>query len=88
MSRVLDDLEARKLVKRSPHPDDRRRSVVAPTKKGLGWHRTASPTVLTAVDEAMGGLTAPQRKALRDLLRVLLQLPAAPLKRRARAPKE
>ncbi len=91
MSRVLDDLEARKLVRRGPHPDDRRRSLVEPTKKGLGWYRTAAPTVLTAVDEAMGALTERQRRSLRDLLRVLLSLPPAPAepvkKRRARPAK-
>lgn len=78
LSRVLEDLEARKLVRRSPDPDDRRRSVVEPTKRGLAWYRSASPAVIAAVDEAMGALSPARREALRDLLRVLLQLPAEP----------
>lgn len=75
MSRVLEDLESRKLVRRSPDPSDRRRSVVEPTKRGLAWYRSASPTVIAAVDEAMRALSPAQRETLRDLLRVLLQLP-------------
>lgn len=84
MSRVLDDLEARKLVRRTAHPDDRRRLVVAPTARGLRWYGGASPTVLTAVDVAMHGLTARQRRSLRTLLRALLQMPSEPVKRPAK----
>jgi DNA-binding MarR family transcriptional regulator len=84
LSRVLDDLEARKLVRRGPHPDDRRRLVVEATKRGATWYRTAAPTVLAAVDEAMAALDAKQRKALRDLLRALLQLPPAAAPQRAK----
>ena len=75
MSRVLDDLEGRKLVRRNPDPNDRRRSVVEATKKGAAWHRSAAPTVAAAVDEPLRALTPKQKRALRDILRVLLQMP-------------
>lgn len=94
MSRVLEDIEARKLVRRTPHPDDRRRTVVTPTKRGLAWYRNASPSVVSSVDEAMQSLSVRQRESLRDLLMVLLKAaptpPAAPApaapRRRAKAP--
>ena len=49
MSRVLDDLEGRKLVRRSPDTNDRRRSIVEATKKGTAWYRSAATTVATAL---------------------------------------
>lgn len=76
MSRLVDELESRKLVRRRPDPDDRRRLRVEATRKGEAWHRSASPTVNAAVEEAMAALSSRQRRSLRDLLRVLLQLPA------------
>jgi DNA-binding MarR family transcriptional regulator len=71
MSRMLDELEARKLVRRKSDPQDRRRSVVAPTARGVAWYREASPAVIAAVDEAMRGLTLAQRKTLKGLLEVI-----------------
>ncbi len=91
MSRLLDELTERKLVRRTPDPADRRRSLVEATKKGETWHRSASPTVNAAVEDAMKALSSRQRESLRDLLRVLLQVPAgeaapeAPPKRTKRA---
>lgn len=38
---VVDDLEQRGLVKRRPHPDDRRRKIVTVTPAGLRVARTA-----------------------------------------------
>ncbi len=84
LSRVLEELEGRKLVRRSPDPADRRRSVVEPTKRGVAWYRAASPTVIAAVDEAMRALSPRQRRALRDLLRVLVDEPAKKPRRAAK----
>lgn len=76
-SRLLDELESRRLVKRSPDPSDRRRLVVSVTRAGRAWHRSASPAVAEAVGEALQRLTPRQRTTLARLLRTLLDLPAA-----------
>ena len=53
---VVDDLEARGLVVRSPHPDDRRAKVVSATASGRAAARRAEailarpPATLTALD--------------------------------------
>ena len=91
MSRVLDELEGRKLVRRSPDANDRRRSIVEATKKGTAWYRSAATTVATAVNDPLQALTVKQQRDLCALLRVLLQMPPVvdeaapkPSKRRAR----
>lgn len=72
ISRVVDDLLARGLVRRRPDARDRRRLRVEATAKGRAWFRDASPDVMAKVEEALSGLSRPQRRQLRDLLETLL----------------
>jgi DNA-binding MarR family transcriptional regulator len=67
---IVDDLEELGLVKRKPHPEDRRAKLVQLTASG----RTAAAradTILDAPPAAMNDLSA---KDLRDLLRIVEQL--------------
>lgn len=65
---LVDDLERAGLVRREPHPDDRRTRLVVTTDKG----RTAlaqAQTLAAGVDDAMlAPLSARERKLLLDLL--------------------
>lgn len=78
ISRLVDELEAEGMVKRSPDPDDRRRLLVGATAKGSAWLRKATPHVMTAVDAALGELADDDREDLRALLGRLLSEGAPP----------
>ena len=78
LSRLLDELEAERLIVRAVDPKDRRRSLVRATAKGKARFEAASPQVWAAVDEALGALTPKQRVDLRALLGILVPLDAPP----------
>ena len=65
---ILDALEARGLLVRSPDPADRRNKVVALTEPGNAL-RTAVATAISAAEEAvLGPLDAAERRTFRELL--------------------
>ncbi|MCQ4082074.1 MarR family transcriptional regulator [Streptomyces sp. RB6PN25] len=72
---IVDRLEARGLVERRPDPADRRVKVAAATEAGA---QTADRlrSGLTFAREPLAGLSAQERRALRDLLRRMLDMPA------------
>jgi DNA-binding MarR family transcriptional regulator len=74
---VVDDLEARGLVVRSPHPDDRRAKVVSATPTG----RQAARRAEAILARPPAGLTELSERDLNDLHRILSSLPAAALPR-------
>ncbi len=82
LSRLLDELEAEKLIARKPDPADRRKLLVSATPKGKARFEAASPPVWRGVDEALGVLTSAQRQDLRNLLAILVPL-EAPAKKKA-----
>jgi DNA-binding MarR family transcriptional regulator len=65
---ILDALEARGLLVRSPDPADRRNKVVALTEPGTAL-RTAVARAISAAEEAvLGPLDAAERRTFRELL--------------------
>ncbi|MBV9949021.1 MAG: MarR family transcriptional regulator [Myxococcales bacterium] len=72
ISRVVDDLLARGLVRRRTDPSDRRKLLVEATAKGRAWSEAASPEVMSRVEQVLGPLSVRQRQQLRDLLEALL----------------
>jgi DNA-binding MarR family transcriptional regulator len=64
---VVDDLEAMGLVRRRPHPTDRRAKVVEATRKGKELARRAE-AILATPPPALSGLSAEDLDALRRIL--------------------
>ncbi len=67
MVRLIDALEQRGWAKRERDPRDRRRQIVASTKKGTKAHGQLAELVTTAEDEALDSSTNKQLKHLRKL---------------------
>jgi DNA-binding MarR family transcriptional regulator len=67
VTNIVDRLEADGLVKRIPHPTDRRTTLVEITETGRE-RRLAATEAVTAVDFGLRGLTDRQTEALTDLL--------------------
>jgi DNA-binding MarR family transcriptional regulator len=73
VSRQVDELLERGLVRRRADPRDRRKLLVEATARGRAWFEAASPEVMESVEQALSRLTVRQRRQLRDLLGVLLE---------------
>jgi DNA-binding MarR family transcriptional regulator len=65
---LVDDLERADLVRREPHPEDRRTRLVVATRTGRATLKRAHELAERVDDELLDGLTAAQRRTLRDLL--------------------
>jgi DNA-binding MarR family transcriptional regulator len=65
---VVDDLESLGLVRRRPHPTDRRAKVVEATRKGKDMARRAD-AILGTPPPALSALSADDLEALRRILR-------------------
>jgi DNA-binding MarR family transcriptional regulator len=64
---LVDDLEAQGLVRRRPHPTDRRTRMVEATRKGKGVARRANE-VLSTPPAALSALSTKDLEAVRRLL--------------------
>jgi DNA-binding MarR family transcriptional regulator len=64
---VVDDLEALGLVRRRPHPTDRRAKVVEATRKGKDMARRAE-TILATPPAALSALSPDDLETLRRIL--------------------
>jgi DNA-binding MarR family transcriptional regulator len=64
---VVDDLESLGLVRRQPHPSDRRAKVVEATRKGKEMARRAD-AILGTPPPALSALSADDLEALRRIL--------------------
>ena len=69
---VIDQLEKRGLVKRSPHPSDRRIVLAKLTASGRRLTTKASKAI-AAADFGLGGLDLDEARALTDTLRQVRQ---------------
>ena len=65
---VVDDLEAQGLVRRRPHPTDRRAKVVEATRKGKELARRAD-AILATPPPALSALSDEDLETLRRILR-------------------
>ncbi|WP_293770339.1 MarR family transcriptional regulator [uncultured Corynebacterium sp.] len=72
MVRLLDSLEARNWVKRERDAKDRRRQIIASTKKGVKAHKELTVLVAKAEDEALDASTNKQLKHLRKLATAII----------------
>ncbi|WP_181701253.1 MarR family winged helix-turn-helix transcriptional regulator [Chthonobacter albigriseus] len=72
MTGRIDRLEAAGLVARSPHPEDRRGTVVRLTPKGLALIDEAVTAHVDNEHRMLGGLSPSDRTALADLLARLI----------------
>ena len=64
---VVDDLEALGLVRRRPHPTDRRAKLVEATRKGKGMARRAD-AILSSPPPALSALSPDDLEELRRIL--------------------
>ena len=71
LTRHLDQLEAAGLVRRVPHPDDRRAVRVEPTEAGLDLHARMLEVVIAFNRRLTAGLTEDDLARLRGLLETL-----------------
>jgi DNA-binding MarR family transcriptional regulator len=67
VTNIVDRLEADQLVRRAPHPSDRRATLVAITEAGEA-RRSEATKALTNIDFGLVGLTESQADKLTDLL--------------------
>jgi DNA-binding MarR family transcriptional regulator len=67
VTNIVDRLQADGLVRRMPHPTDRRTTLVEITEAGAAVLEDATKSV-TAIDFGMNGLSAEQEAELTDLL--------------------
>jgi MarR family transcriptional regulator, organic hydroperoxide resistance regulator len=65
---ILDALEARGLLVRSPDPADRRNKVVALTEPGNALRTAVARAISAAEEEVLGPLDAAERRTFRELL--------------------
>jgi DNA-binding MarR family transcriptional regulator len=67
VTNIVDRLQADNLVRRIPHPTDRRATLVEITEEGSALMERATAAV-TAVEFGMAGLDADEKKQLTELL--------------------
>ena len=67
VTNIVDRLQADGLVRRTPHPTDRRATLVEITDAGSALREQATTSV-TAIDFGLGGLTVEQQTQLTTLL--------------------
>lgn len=72
MVRLIDSLEKRGWAKRERDPKDRRRQIVASTKKGTKMHSDLAKLVTAAEDDALDESTSKQLKHLRKLAQAII----------------
>ena len=72
MVRLIDSLETHGWVTRERDPKDRRRQIVASTKKGAKVHKDLAELVSAAEDEALDESTNKQLKHLRKLAKSII----------------
>ncbi|MDY3127739.1 MAG: MarR family transcriptional regulator [Corynebacterium sp.] len=72
MVRLIDLLEKRGWAKRERDPKDRRRQIVASTKKGAKFQKELAALVAQAEDQALDESTSKQLKHLRKLAHAII----------------
>ena len=73
VTRIVQLLERKSLLRRKPHPTDGRRSELALTRKGQSVIRTVEPIAQTNRRRALHGIDAREVARLRALLRRIVE---------------
>lgn len=73
---LVDDLEARGLVQRTPDPSDRRVNVIVATAEGRRLHDLARSAAVVADEESLSRIAPKDLDRAERALRVLAQAPA------------
>jgi len=73
MSRLLEELERARLVRRTRDRSDRRKILVEPTARGRAFLEQGRPLVDAAVEQVLAPLDRVERRTLRDLLWRMLE---------------
>jgi MarR family 2-MHQ and catechol resistance regulon transcriptional repressor len=68
---VIDNLEKRKLVQRTPHASDRRAIIISLTAAGNKLIESLMPPQVACIKDQMAVLTAGELETLRELTRRL-----------------
>jgi MarR family transcriptional repressor of emrRAB len=79
LTRVCDELHARKLLQREPGVDDRRRVMLRLTRSGEKLAERVQPEIWTVVERLYKGFTTAELRQLQGLLGKLLRAGAEPL---------
>ena len=66
--KVIDELESRGMVKRSPHAVDRRANALSLTDKGREWHTRTLPLLAEQEARFLAPLSEGERTLLQELL--------------------
>jgi DNA-binding MarR family transcriptional regulator len=77
MSKMIDGLVTRGLVKREIHPDDRRRVTLALTARGRSHFQSAHDVTQACLAERLGTLSASDRATVAQAMRILRPLLAS-----------
>lgn len=72
ITRMLDRLEKKELIRRFPDPEDRRAQLIGLTEKGYETIRKGMPLVTNAMDELTHNLTEEEQTQLKHCLRKIL----------------
>jgi len=75
---LLDELESRGLITRTPDPNDRRARIVKLTASGEALHAAAKTDIRAMEDEFLQGLEPRERTHLRETLAQLVAASKAP----------
>ncbi|OLR92435.1 MarR family winged helix-turn-helix transcriptional regulator [Actinokineospora bangkokensis] len=78
MTYLIDDLERSGLVERRPDPADRRARLLSATAAGRARLAEATEALRQAEEHVLSPLTGAEREVLRDLLRKVAVVAAAP----------
>lgn len=73
-SLVLNRLEAAGHVSRRPHPDDRRKVVVAPAPQSLAAAYEVVRPIIDGIDQASAALTPAERSTVAEFLAAVVQV--------------
>lgn len=71
LTRILDQLERRGLVRREPSPDDRRSYRLKVTAEGREIDRRLTPVEAGLIDELLDGVAPEQLAAFRDVITIV-----------------
>lgn len=68
ITRIVDKLEKKELIRRSPHPEDRRSTLLYVTDKGRRLREEIRPVAEQVVSQETEGISMKEQQLVRDVL--------------------